>query len=55
MKTIEELATDCANHYLGRIEGHTDHFETLRKFSSKAMSKPEETMLLAMPMVNFME
>lgn len=31
MITIEQLATDCANHYLGRIEGHTDHFETLRK------------------------
>lgn len=28
---LEELATDCVNHYLGRIEGYTDHFETLRK------------------------
>lgn len=30
MKTIEQHASDCANLYLGRVESHTDHFETLR-------------------------
>lgn len=31
MKTIDELAINCANFYIGRIEYDTDQFETLRK------------------------
>lgn len=32
---LEQKAADYANVYLGRIEGHTDHFETLKKLFLK--------------------
>lgn len=32
---LEQKAAECANVYLGRIEGHTDHFETLKKIFLK--------------------
>lgn len=33
---LEQMATKYANLYLGRIEGYTDHFETLKKLFLKS-------------------
>ncbi len=37
---LEQKAADYANVYLGRIEEHTDHFETLKSYFLKGLKKP---------------
>ncbi len=36
---LEQKAADYANVYLGRIEEHTDHFETLKKLFLKGVEE----------------